>query len=573
YLNQVPYAANRRGVAAAARYYFDRDLTTLSSAEMLTLAVLVRAPGRLDLKRGGEGAQRRVAQLALRLREQGVIDEREYKSILADPLQLAEPKLPVAAGHFIRYLQGRGIPQQLISQGRVATTLDAPLQRQLQNLLDGRLRDLNRRGVTDGAVLVADLESGQILAWVNGGGDDGTRAGGCIDKVLVPRQPGSTLKPLLYAEALEQGWTPATIIDDSPLSGRVGSGQHTFRNYSRRFYGPLRLRDCLANSLNVPAVRAVTFIGYDRFLTKLHQLGFSSLTREADFYGEGLALGNGEVTLYELVQAYATLGRGGLFRPLQSVVGEGGGESTVFSPESASLIADILSDSDARRLEFGRGGVLELPQQTAVKTGTSTDYRDAWAVGFDHRYVVGVWMGELDQRPTAGVTGAAGPALLLRTIFAELNRFDEGGALYLSPRLLRARICQESGERATDACPSRQEWFAPGTVPVTTCRKHAQNEVRAESRGAAHLEQPTAGLMLAMDPRIPDDMEAFPLQLAKEAEYERVEWLVDGVVVGSGRAGERRFLWRLVKGEHRAQARLWRGGEAQLTEEVPFVVR
>ncbi len=581
YLNQVPYAARRRGVVQAARYYFDRDLDTLNTAEMLALAVMVRAPGRLDLFQGEGRVGKAVQQLAGRLAAAGLIPDSECQTVLRQ-IELQKPAMPVQASHFVRYIYSREIPRQLLERGRLATTLDASLQGRFQSMLDGRLHDLRSRQVHNGAVLVLDHASGEVLAWVNGG-EGSERPGSQIDAVLTPRQPGSTLKPFLYAQALEKGWSAATIIDDSPLAGQVGTGQHQFRNYSRQNYGPLRLRDCLGNSLNIPAVRTVHYLGYDSFLQRLRQLGFASLSRDADFYGEGLALGNGEVTLFELVQAYATLARLGVYRPLQTVLGEVGIDQPrrVYGEEDASLIAHILSDPEARRLEFGSGNLLNFPVQTAVKTGTSTDYRDAWAVGFSQRYTVGVWMGNLDRQPMQGVTGSIGSALLLRSVFAELNRSGEGKPLYLSPRLSAVAICQLSGELAQPGCPTKLEWFAPGRAPTVPCSRHgglAVGTTKAHQKkwdGAVHLEQPTPGLQLAMDPRIPAEMEAFPLQLPKEIAVSRVEWLVDGVVVGTTGSGVHRFLWSLMKGRHQAAARFWGkdGDEPRITETVQFMVK
>ncbi len=186
-----------------------------------------------------------------------------------------------------------------------------------RSILDQTLADIGDRGLVDGAVVVVNHQSDEILAWVNGGGMATALPGGWIDAVTTPRQPGSTLKPFLYGLALERGWTASTIINDSPLARPIGSGIHPFRNYSRRYYGPLRLREALGNSLNIPAVRTIQAIGVEAFLARLHELGFASLSRPANHYGEGLALGNGEITLFELVQAYAVLARGGLARPLR----------------------------------------------------------------------------------------------------------------------------------------------------------------------------------------------------------------------------------------------------------------
>ena len=581
YLNQVPYAAQRRGVVQAARYYFDRDLDTLSTGEMLTLAVMVRAPARLDLKPGTDRTKKSVTQIAGRMEKAGMISNAEFESVSQNDLVLNMPATQAQASHFVRYIYNRGISSHYFQNGKLTTTIDSSLQSKVQSIIDRRLKDLKSRHATNGAVLVVDHERGEVLAWVNSGDFSSDIPGSQIDAILTPRQPGSTLKPFLYALALETGWSAATLIDDAPLIGQVGQGQHTFRNYSHQNYGLLRLRDCLGNSLNIPAVKTIQFVGYKNFLQRLHLLGFSSLKQDAGFYGEGLALGNGEVTLFELVQAYTVLARRGAFCPLSFVINdEAAPPQKVYSEEVTSIITDILSDSKARTLEFGNDNLLSFPLHTAVKTGTSTDYCDAWAVGFSYRYVVGVWIGNLDRHPMQGITGSIGPALVLRSVFAELNRDEEGRALYLSPRLASAEICQLSGKLATDDCPSLHEWFIPGHMPADKCAMHGREANKdiltaSEIGHEVHLEQPTPGLQLAMDPRIPRDAEAFPLQLPQHLPIEKTQWIVDEKIAGTTTENIHRFLWPLVRGHHIAKARIWIPGKSEPLEtpSVEFIVK
>ncbi|NSW86493.1 MAG: transglycosylase domain-containing protein [Syntrophobacteraceae bacterium] len=582
YLNQVPYGHNRRGVAQAARLYFDRGLHTLDIREMLALAVLVRAPSSLDLHRNPAALEKGIDRLAWRMLVLGVIDETQHRMASSGGLSPARHELPVDAGHFTQHLYRRGFPDHLVQNGTLVTTLDASLQKRVRQILDGRLRDLSSSDVRDGAVLVVDHQAGEVLAWVNGWGLCSGTPGGWIDAVTAPRQPGSTLKPFLYALALDSGWTPATLIDDSPLVESLGQGLHFFRNYSRTCYGPLRLREALGNSLNIPAVRTIQFVGTDRFLSLLHELGFNSLSKSHNHYGQGLALGDGEVSLFELVRAYTALARSGELHPLRMAVydGEAGVKPVrVFSEEAASTIADILSDPQARRLEFGDGNLLRLPVQTAVKTGTSSGHLDSWVVGFSHRHTVGVWMGNLDRRPTIGVTGASGPALVMRAVFAELNRHRDGEALFMSPRLVQVNICPLSGTPAGSSCPGVREFFKRGEEPVGVCPIHADSNTAgtppsAQSR-RVQLQQPTPGLQLAMDPRIPDDLEAFPFVISVPPEVQKVEWLVNGEVAGVTGVGENRFLWPVSRGSHLAMARVWlQGVDAPLeTPRIPFAVR
>jgi len=569
YLNQVPYAGQRRGVMQAARYYFDRDPDTLSTAEMLALVVMVRAPSRLDARKKPEALLRSNRQLADRLLQYGVIDQGQYATISAAFLQIREAALPVRADHFVQYIYEMQPPTDVRPEGRLRTTLDAGLQFVVQTILDHRLKDLNDRGARNGAVLIVDHRQNEILAWVNSGAYLADMPASWIDAVTTPRQPGSTLKPLLYALALEKGWTAATMVDDYPLSEPVGHGLHAYHNYSRVHYGPIRVREALGNSLNIPAVRAIQFVGVDNFLDCLHALEVSSLQQHPDFYGDGLALGNGEITLLELVRAYTVLARQGIYRPLKYLMTE---ESRlqptrrIFSAETASLIGNILSDPAARRLEFGNGGLLQFPVQTAVKTGTSSDYRDAWAVGFNHRFTVGVWIGNLDQHATDGVTGSNGSALILRSVFAELNRHRDTRPLYLSPRLIRAEICRDSGLPADGRCASLSEWFVSGTEPPKTVRS-------SEETKSIYLQHPTQGMQLALDPRIPDDQEAFVFKLANLPEGAAVDWYVDDKMLAAASTGA--YLWPLQRGAHsvRALIRPQDSGQIQVTPDVSFTVK
>jgi penicillin-binding protein 1C len=552
YLNQVPYAGQRRGVVQAAHYYFDRDLDTLSQREMLALVVMVRAPGRMNLHRGVSEIKRPIRQLALRLFEKGLIDEQKYEEIQSEEFQIKTARPPVNATHFVHHIYHSKSPSNLRTMGRLQTTLDSSLQDKLKSILDNRLKDLNRFRVRNGAVLAIDHQAHEVLAWVNGGDDSGSLPQSWIDAVTTPRQPGSTLKPFLYAMALEKGWTAATKVDDYPLTESVGVGLHTYHNYSHTYYGPVTVRDALGNSLNTPAVRAMQYVGLERFWGRLWDLGFHSLRRHPDHYGDGLALGNGEITLFELVRAYSTLAQRGVYHPLRLFLNDDlaiAPGQKVFSPEVSSLIGNILSDPEARKLEFGRGSLLRFPVQTAVKTGTSSDYRDAWAVGFNHRYAVGVWMGNLDGTVMDGITGATGPALVLRSIFAELNRNKATCPLYFCPRLVQVEICRDTGRVTDGVCPGYSEWFLPGTEPEPseTSKPHTQS---------LRLLRPTDDLQMALDPRIPDEQEAFVFQLSElPPGRASVEWFVDDVLEATTPGG--RLTWRLKRGRHRVWARAW----------------
>ncbi|MBN2419192.1 MAG: transglycosylase domain-containing protein, partial [Deltaproteobacteria bacterium] len=571
YLNEVPYASNRRGVVQAARLFFDRDLSTLSRKEMLALAVMVRAPSRFDLRKDKNRINKPVYRLARLCVRQGLLDNEEAENLLNEEFRLQNTEFDFDAGHFVDHIFGNYSNTLNESDGQIVTTLDSAIQSMSKTFLDNRIRSLSPKGVKNGAVLVVNNKTREVLSWVVSGTRSENIPGSWIDAVTAPRQPGSTLKPFVYAMALEKGWTAATVIDDTPLAEPVGTGLHSYNNYSRINYGKLPLRQCLGNSLNIPAVKTLQHIGVEKLLSCLKSLGMQSLRHDPDFYGDGLVLGNGEITLFELVQAYSTFACNGIYEPLKVIVNDLRENAEppvkVFSPEVASLVGNILSDSSARLLEFGAGGVLNFPVQTAVKTGTSNDYRDAWAVGYNNDYTVGVWMGNLDRTAMDRITGAKGPGIVLRSIFSELNRNRDTKPLYLSSKLVQMDVCRDTGMPANGECPSYSEWFVPGSTPVMITEDMPAPEKNIE------MIQPSPGLRLAMDPRIPDDYESFRFSLSGVAPDSKVEWYVDNRLEAVTESGD--YLWPMRKGNHTVMAKVFSedNGQKLETQDVEFLVK
>jgi len=550
YLNQIPYAANRRGVLQASRYYFNRDLDTLSKKEMLALIVLVRAPSRLDLWKDTKKIEGSIARLIEQLIAKNIISKTEKKIILAQSFKLDKPTLDINANDFVSHVKTHPFIEHA-GWPNVRTTLNSNLQANIQKMLDSRLKYLAPKKVNNGAVLAVDHQTGEVLAWVVAGKENDTPAR-FIDAVTSPRQPGSALKPLLYLLALKKGWSAATIIDDAPLIESVGSGLHSYQNYSRQFYGEVTLRQALGNSLNIPALKTLQYVGAAEYLEFLNNAGFKRLDKHVNFYGDGIALGNGEVTLYELVQAYSAIANRGVFKPLTIFLEgmENEPQRYISSPQAASLLANILSDPKARQMEFGEHSVLNFPVQTAVKTGTSNDYRDSWAVGFNYRYTAGVWMGNLDQRPTEGVTGSIGPALLLRSVFSEMTKHEDTRPLPIDRELRKYDLCQDTNQiKQTDEnCETYTEWFIKGTEPKIKLR-HAKKE-------SIKLRQPVNGLHIAYNPRMPKDVQAFEFFIGGIDEDKKVEWDINGEVVKTNGG---KYLWQLEKGQHSLSAVVFDG--------------
>ncbi|MDT0496233.1 transglycosylase domain-containing protein [Algiphilus sp. W345] len=537
YLNQVPYGANRRGAVQAAHYYYGRELETLNPREILSLAVLVRAPSALDPARHPGRIDGAIERLAARSIESGLLDAATFRTAT---LQLRQSRMPMPgiwAPHFRRAVLMRG--RAGLDGKPVLTSLDAGLQKRIQDLAYVRLDDLADRGVTDIAAVVVDLDGNHVRAWVSA--HRGARYVDGVDAVTAPRQPGSTLKPLLYAMAFDRGWTPDTEIVDQRLAERVGQGQHVYSNYSGGHYGTVTVREALGNSLNIPAVLALQFVGADRFLSGLRALGMKSLSAHPNLYGDGLALGNGEVTPLELAQAYSAIATNGPYRDLSLIEGETEpAQASVISAPAAGAIRTILRDETSRYLEFGEGSVLRFQHKVAVKTGTSSDYHDAWTVAFDRDFLVVVWAGSLARRETDGVTGAIGPALLVRSILAQLPSRPLAVA------------------RAVDIEPSTPRGFdsaAPG----------------AESEVHIRWVQPFDGLSIVIDPRIPIERQTLQFEVRTNHTTAEFTWFVDDQQ--RALTAQPDWKWSLNPGNHTAQVKATSAESSIKSNIVKFSVK
>ncbi|HMS03691.1 MAG TPA: penicillin-binding transpeptidase domain-containing protein, partial [Gemmatimonadaceae bacterium] len=353
-----------------------------------------------------------------------------------------------------------GEPATALTSPRLRTTLDLALQEAVETDVRQVVASLAGARVRHAAAVVLDNASGDVLAWVGSPDFDGER--GQVDMVVSRRQPGSALKPLLYALAFERGYGAYDVLADVPRTWMTSTGPYAPRNYDRRFRGPVRARVALASSLNVPAVQLADALGASSFLAVLHRAGFASLTRSADHYGLGLALGNGEVTLLELANAYRALANGGersAVRRFADVPSERA-TTRVVRADVAALTLDILADADARLAGFGEAPVFHFPFPVAVKTGTSRHFTDNWAVGVTGRFTVAVWVGNFDGTPMAAVSGISGAGPLLRRAILSTAAHYQPGLLPSLEALgaSRVRVCRVSGLGAVPACDAIDEW-------------------------------------------------------------------------------------------------------------------
>lgn len=457
YVNRIPMGGNVYGVEAASRTFLGLPASQLDLAQASLLAAIPNDPNGLFPYDHWPALKRRQVYVLDRMRADGAVSLAQAERAAGEQVML-QPRGEgiVAAPHLLFWLAGQ-VPDHT---SHVKTTIDRDVQQFVETQVSQVLRGLSSRNVHHAAVLVVDNHNGQVLAYVGSPNYFSEAQLGRNDGVQALRQPGSALKPFLYELALEtRSIHPNTILADIPTSYSIpGAMLYSPTDYNRTFQGPVRVRIALADSLNVPAVRVLASVGVPQFLDRLHALGFSHLTRSADYYGLGLTLGGGEVSLWELTRAYVTLARGGNATDLTATFGNAAqsastaGERRIGDVTSWSLVADILSDTHARAKAFGVGSVLDLPFSAAVKTGTSSDFRDTWTVGFSRDYTVGVWVGNFNGEPMRTVSGVTGAAPLWNRVLSHLHEerepqpFEPPAGLKLEP------ICASTGLRAASDC-------------------------------------------------------------------------------------------------------------------------
>lgn len=453
---------NVYGVEAAARTYFGEPAGDLDLAQAALLAAIPNDP--THLAPGNDWALLRARQRFVlnRMVSLGEISRPDAELAYRETLHARIRETGIAgAPHALFFLASAGGA----AGGRVRTTIDAGLQRFVAAQTEDVIAALQRYHVTDGAALVADNRTGEVLAYVGSPDYFDDESLGRNDGVQALRQPGSSLKPFTYELALERGTiAPTTILADVPAAYALPGGRlYEPADYSGRFSGPVRVRYALANSLNAPAVQVLSQLGVEPLLDRLHELGFTHLDRPAAYYGLGLTLGSGEVSLWELVQAYATLARGGEFVPLALVSAPGAAEARrIGRIADWQLVTDMLADAHARAKSFGVASVLQMPFPAAVKTGTSSDFRDTWTIGFTRDYTVGAWVGNFDGTPMRGISGVTGAGPLWNRIMLHLYEHNDDPPPFSAPRgFVRATICATTGHAPDARCPGIvQEWVA-----------------------------------------------------------------------------------------------------------------
>ncbi|MEO8351438.1 MAG: penicillin-binding protein 1C [Chthoniobacteraceae bacterium] len=465
YFNRVDFGHLNVGIAAAADYYFGKPLSDLSDAEAALLAGLPKNPSRLSPHRALAAAQRRQRTVLERMRKNGWLNAAQFERAVAESPRIQPVPRTFRAPHFTDLVL-RKLPAE--ATGNVRTTLDLALNERVERIVAEQMARLESRAVSDAAAVVIDNATGDILALV-GSKDYSAPESGQVNGAWAPRSPGSTIKPFTYLLALEHGTNPATVVPDIPTAFPTAEGAFSPENYSRRCAGPVSYRTALANSLNIPAVRVLADLGGPAVLQeRLTDLGLTTLTRTPSEYGLGLTIGNAETRLIELTNAYACLARLGEFKPWRLFPTDSKSEArSVFDARNAWLIADILSDNAARMPSFGAHSPLRFDFPVACKTGTSTDFRDNWAIGYTPEFTVGVWAGNFDGSAMRGVSGVDGAAPILHAIFEHLHTRHRLTWYPRPPGIVEGEVEPLTGHRLTAArAGSVREKFRADQLPA-----------------------------------------------------------------------------------------------------------
>ncbi|GGC93336.1 penicillin-binding protein 1C [Undibacterium terreum] len=567
YLNLVAFRGELVGVHALSRVLFDKHPSGLNQVEAAIAVALIRAPN---------AKPARVAERAcLILKEQGLasycqnlagITELRFARLTAKSSQLNVTAGPQLAPHLARRLlklDAEGSLNTMTVAAKptvrnVRSTLDAATQAFARDSLVRQLSALVDRNIEDGAVVVLDNASGDVLAWVGSSGSlsDASQ----VDGVVALRQAGSTLKPFLYELAIEKKWlTAASILDDSAVNLPTASGLYIPQNYDKHFKGLVSVRTALGSSLNIPAVRTLVTVTPDLFFRRLQSLGFQ-LRESGDYYGYSLALGSADVSLLALTNAYRSLANKGRYSTVRTSVKDAASRDVaVMEPASSFIVGDILADRAARAVTFGLESALATRSWTAVKTGTSKDMRDNWCIGYSDRYTVGVWVGNASGSPMWDVSGVTGAAPVWQEVMAYLegrNRSAAGvKARTYAPAagVVAQHIEYESGVEAP-----RNEYFLAGTE---------QNLIRLAKPDDIYpaILYPTAGMLIALDPDIPPQRQR--LRFAAQGIHNG-RWRLDGKPLQAPKNGI--YDWMPWPGKHLLSLLDAKG---VLLDEVHFEVR
>ncbi len=465
WLNNIPFSFQIEGVSAASLKFLGRDISLMDMESSLLLAVIPRSPANLNPLVNKKAAIETAVKLGL---ETGHSDVTESLEKVLDQYELFY--WPDITPHFSLFTEKQvySMPQNPVLSGGINTSIDYTLNDILQDRINYYLSLSVDSRITTGAGLIINNSSGEILAYVGSANFKDTENSGQIDGIQILNQPGSTLKPFLYALGMERGFLPNSVLPDIPQ--HYGESQvYQPMNFDRTFHGPVLLRVALASSMNVPAVYMINRLGVLNFADYLISLGFESLRIQRESVGTGLALGNAEVSLMELTRAFSVFPRGGIFLPLTPFMtnssfsflqtGNNQNNDSVMKPYTAGIIRDILTDNNSRYPGFGDGSIMNTDFEAMFKTGTSNQFQNIWALGATPQYTVGIWMGDFSGNTVIGRTGSSLPAAIAAEMLEIIH--TEGLEFNGVPESKKVRLCSLSGLIPNNYTPSTYFEYLP----------------------------------------------------------------------------------------------------------------
>lgn len=521
YLNEAPYGGAAWGVGSGAEQYFDKPVSQLSLAEAVILAGMPQRPSVYSpYSQTPKAYVDRSAHVLERMREDGYISSELEESTLAEieNYEFADNVTTIKAPHFVLWLKSQleeKYGEELVEGGglKITTTLDLEIQEEAEKIVAEEIDKAEKLGISNGAALVVDPKLGQILAMVGSRGYNSEETDGKFNVVTQGlRQPGSAIKPITYLTAIKKGYTAASLIMDTPVTFPGGPGQDDYdpQNYNGRFNGPMLLRDALGNSINTTAVKMLANVGVKNMLAQAYEMGLTTLepTKEnLSRFGLAVTLGGAEVTMYDMALAYSAFANGGYKRDLTGIlkIEDRDGKvleeyrlmdgKSVMTPQEAFIISDILSDNSARSLTFGPVNGLIIPNyQVAVKTGTTNEMKDNWAVGWTPNLLTVAWVGNNDSTPMGRVaSGVSGATPIWRRIMMTgvVKRPKED--FPIPDKIVSVEVDKLSGYAAHDGFPAKSMYFIDGTQPIIDDPVHLKLKVCKGSNGLAPPEDVSSG--------------------------------------------------------------------------------
>lgn len=547
YLEIAPYGGNIHGIKAASLRYFQKYPQDLTLSECALLAGLPQSPSRLRPNRYPERARKRRDRVLASMVKNGYITPIQYEEAIKEPVVTDNHPFPFKAPHFAEFVNRRYSPNK-----NIITSLDPNLQDFAELALKEIVGELKWQGVTNGAIVVIENETGKIRAMVGSSDYYSKEHSGKINGALSKRCPGSTLKPFTYALGFEEGlYTPKMILSDVP----VQYNGYSPLDYDKEFRGPVTIREALVDSLNIPAVEVLNNVGYRKLYLFLKDVDVSTLKKAPDYYGLSLTLGSADMKLLELTNAYAALARLGIYKPYSFIETEDnpGLDKRVLSEGATYLVADILSDT--RRLEaIGVYRDDKVNPKVAWKTGTSYGHKDAWTIAYNPEYTVGVWLGNFSARPARVLVGVDVAAPLAMKVFDWLY-LKKPAPWYQTPSSIGERkVCALSGEPVSDNCPhSMTDLYIKYCSVARKCTVH--QKVAVESSKAINLDKnkpkiisPSHRCEYFISGMQGD--QKLKLEATGATNADTLYWFVDGKFYNSSNIGSN-IMWDMELGMHR----------------------